>query len=197
MQIILATHNLNKVKEIQKAFADAHIEVLSLHDFPDLPDVIEDGTTIEENSLKKAKEIFEHTAITAVADDTGLEVDFLNGAPGVYAARYAGEGCTYADNNTKMLKALDGVPAEKRGAKFRCVVTLFGDNMHYVTEGVLEGSIIEYECGTNGFGYDPIFKPIGFDITLAELNLDDKNRISHRGQAVREMSKIIKQLTES
>jgi XTP/dITP diphosphohydrolase len=194
MQLILATHNLNKIKEIKKAFDDANIKVLSLHDFPDLPDVIEDGETIEENSLKKAKEIFEHTGIIAIADDTGLEVDYLGGAPGVYAARFAGENCSYADNNRKMLKELQGIPKDQRKAKFRCVVTLFGTNIHHVTEGILEGEIIEELTGKNGFGYDPIFKPKGFDIILAELSLDEKNKISHRGQAINKMVDFIKNM---
>lgn len=195
MKFILATHNLNKIKELKKAFNDADIEILSLHDFSGLPDVVEDGKTIEENSLKKAKEIFEHTGIPAIADDTGLEVDFLNGEPGVYAARYAGEGCSYADNNHKMLSALQGVIKSKRTAKFRCIVTLYGENILEVTEGILDGEIIEESSGTNGFGYDPIFKPKGFDITLAEFNMDDKNKISHRGQAVRKMVEIINNLS--
>ncbi|MBL6964738.1 MAG: RdgB/HAM1 family non-canonical purine NTP pyrophosphatase [Bacteroidetes bacterium] len=194
MQFILATHNLNKIKEIKKAFDDADIEIMSLHDFPDLPDVMEDGETIEENSLKKAKEIFEHTGIAAIADDTGLEVDYLDGAPGVYAARFAGENCTYEDNNLKMLNSLKGVSRGKRGAKFRCIVTLYGENLHHVTEGILDGEIIEKLTGKNGFGYDPIFKPNGFELTLAELSLDDKNKISHRGQAVSKMVEIIREL---
>ncbi len=194
MQFILATHNLNKITEIKKAFDDAEIDILSLHDFPDLPDVIEDGATIEENSLKKAKEIFEHTGITAIADDTGLEVDYLDGAPGVYAARFAGENCTYEDNNLKMLKSLKGVAVDNRGAKFRCIVSIYGQGILEVTQGILEGEIIEELTGNNGFGYDPIFKPKGFEITLAELSLDDKNKISHRGQAVSKMVEIIKSL---
>jgi XTP/dITP diphosphohydrolase len=194
MQFILATHNLNKITEIKKAFDDAEIDILSLHDFPDLPDVIEDGATIEENSLKKAKEIFEHTRITAIADDTGLEVDYLDGAPGVYAARFAGENCTYEDNNIKMLKSLKGVAVDNRGAKFRCIVSMYGQDILEVTQGILEGEIIEELTGNNGFGYDPIFKPKGFEITLAELSLDDKNKISHRGQAVSKMVEIIKSL---
>ena len=169
-----------------------NIEILSLDDYPDLPDVIEDGDTLEHNSLKKAREIYEYSGITTLADDTGLEVKYLNGEPGVYSARWAGEDCSYEDNNRKMLKELSGVPIEKRNAVFKCVITLFGKNLHEITEGILKGKIIEDFAGTKGFGYDPIFQPNGFSITLAEMSLDDKNKISHRGLAVKAMVHVIK-----
>lgn len=196
MEILLATHNKNKIIELSNALQELDIKILSLNDFPDLPDVIEDGDTLEYNSLKKAKEIFEYSGITTIADDTGLEVEYLNGEPGVYSARWAGENCTYEDNNRKMLKELAGISVDKRNAVFRCVITLFGDNLHKTTEGVLNGRIIEGFAGTKGFGYDPIFKPEGFDVTLAEMSLDDKNKISHRGLAVQAMVEIINGLNK-
>ena len=192
MKLLLATHNKNKIIEIKNALQELDIEILSLDDYPDMPDVIEDGDTLEHNSLKKAREIYEYSGITTLADDTGLEVEYLNGEPGVYSARWAGEDCSYEDNNRKMLRELDGVKLDKRDAVFRCVITFFGENLHETTEGVLNGKIIEDFKGQKGFGYDPIFLPKGFDITLAEMSLDDKNKISHRGLAVKAMVKVIK-----
>ena len=192
MEILLATHNKNKIIEIKNAFQELDIEILSLDDYPDMPDVIEDGDTLEHNSLKKAREIYEYSGITTLADDTGLEVECLNGDPGVYSARWAGEDCSYEDNNRKMLKELNGVNIDRRDAVFRCVITLFGEGLHETTEGVLSGKIIEDFKGQKGFGYDPIFQPKGFEITLAEMSLDDKNKISHRGLAVKAMVEFIK-----
>ena len=192
MKLLLATHNKNKIIEIKNALQELDIEVLSLDDYPDMPDVIEDGDTLEHNSLKKAREIYEFSGITTLADDTGLEVEYLNGEPGVYSARWAGEDCSYEDNNRKMLRELEGVELDKRDAVFRCVITLFGENLLETTEGVLNGKIIEDFKGQKGFGYDPIFQPKDFNITLAEMSLDDKNKISHRGLAVKAMVKVIK-----
>ena len=192
MRILLATHNKNKIIEITSALQGLDIDILSLDDYPDLPEVIEDGDTLKHNSLKKAREIFEYSGITTLADDTGLEVKYLNGDPGVYSARWAGEDCSYEDNNRKMLRELDGVALDSRDAVFRCVITLFGENLHETTEGVLKGKIIENFKGQKGFGYDPIFQPKGSDITLAEMSLDDKNKISHRGLAVKAMVEFIK-----
>ena len=198
-KLLLATKNRNKIIEIKKAFSSIKmknlgIEILSLNDFPEMPDVIEDGDTLEYNSLKKAREFYEYAKIPTLADDTGLEIEYLNGAPGVYSARFAGENCSYEDNNNKTLKILTGVPAEKRGAKFRTVITLYQgpDKAIEISEGVLEGEIIEENTGKKGFGYDPIFKPKDSNnLTLAELTLDEKNKISHRGLAVTKMIDII------
>ncbi len=191
MKILLATHNRNKITEITKALSGSEVEILSLNDMPDLPDVEEDGDTLEHNSLKKAMEIFEHTGITTLADDTGLEVEYLNGEPGVYSARWAGEGCSYEDNNRKMLKELEGVPDHLRNAEFRCVITLYGKDILETAESIMRGRIIGKTKGTGGFGYDPLFMPEDLDITLAEMSLEDKNKISHRGQAVKKMAEII------
>lgn len=197
MKIVLATKNKHKIEEITHALNGCGIEILSLNDFPDMPDVIEDGLTLEENSYKKAKEIFEYAKIPSLADDTGLEVDFLNGAPGVYSARYAGEECSYDDNNNKLLKALDGVETAHRTARFRCVMTFFTSDKIEVVAGVLPGKIREEKTGTNGFGYDPIFQPDGFNKVLAEMNMAEKNAISHRGQAVRKMAEYLKSISNS
>ena len=194
-QLLLATKNQGKIIEIKKAFSnlnDFEIEILSLNDFPDMPDVIEDGETLDHNSLKKAKEIYDFSGIPTLADDTGLEINSLNGAPGVYSARFAGENCTYEDNNNKTLELLLNVPTEQRGAQFRTVITLYiSPNKIETTEGVLEGQIIKQKIGKKGFGYDPIFRPNGYNLTLAELDLDEKNKISHRGKAVAKMIKKI------
>ena len=197
MKILLATKNRNKLKEISRALENENIQLLSLNDFPDMPDVVEDSDTLEGNSLKKAKEIFEYSGITTLADDTGLEVDALNGAPGVYSARYAGEECSYKDNNIKLLKDLKGVPKEKRTARFRCVMTLLGTNIKEVREGKLEGEIIEEYKGNDGFGYDPIFLAPNFNKTLAEMTLDEKNKISHRGLALVKIVQLIKSLPKN
>jgi len=197
MKILLATHNKNKIIEIRDALKATGFQVLSLDDFPDLPEVEEDGDTLEHNSLKKAREIFVHAGITTLADDTGLEVEYLNGEPGVFAARWAGEGCTYKDNCDKMLRELKGVPYEKRKAAFKCVITLYGKDILKTTAGELKGHIIEDSRGTDGFGYDPVFIPEGYDITLAEMPLEEKNRISHRGLAVKKMVEIIKQMKKA
>ncbi len=197
MKILLATHNRNKIKEIKEALKGSGNEILSLDDFPDLPEVIEDGDTLEHNSLKKAREIFEHTGITTLADDTGLEVEFLNGEPGVFAARWAGEGCSYKDNCDKMLREMKGVPHEKRIASFRCVITLYGNGILKTSQGILSGYIIDESRGTDGFGYDPVFVPEGYGITLAEMTLEEKNRISHRGLAVKKMAEIIREIKKA
>jgi len=195
MKILLATKNKHKIEEISHALTGCGIEILSLNDLPEMPDVVEDGLTLEENSLKKAREIFEYANITTLADDTGLEVDYLNGAPGVYSARYAGEECSYEDNNNKLLSALKGVAAEKRTARFRCVMTYYSADKIEVVAGVLPGQIKESKSGTNGFGYDPIFQPDGFTKVLAEMSMNEKNAISHRGQAVRKMAEYLKSIS--
>jgi len=197
MKIVLATKNLHKIEEIQHAIENFGIELLSLLDFPNMPDVVEDGLCLEENSLKKAKEISIFTGFTALADDTGLEVDALGGAPGVFSARYAGIEADYSANNIKLLKEIQQIAHPWRTARFRCVMTLYGQNILEVAEGRLEGHIIDNNKGKNGFGYDPIFVPKGYTITLAEMSMEEKNAISHRGQAVNKMAVIIKKLIKN
>ncbi len=197
LKIILATRNKNKIEEIRKATPDDSVTFLSLFDFPEIADVSEDQDSFEGNSLKKAKEVFEASGFTALSDDSGLEVEFLKGAPGVYSARYAGEKADYDANNRKLLHELKDVPPEKRKAQFRCVMTLYGENIFHQSEGLLKGEIIFENRGKKGFGYDPIFIPEGYDRTLAEMSMQEKNSISHRAIALRKMMLFIKTLQQS
>mgnify|MGYP003322475046 FL=1 len=191
MKIILATHNRDKEKELQKALQGINVEICSLFDFPEIGDIEETGTTLLENSLLKARTVFDITGIPAIADDTGLEVSFLDGAPGVYSARYAGDNVSYQDNVTKLLNELDGVPSEKRSARFRTVVTYIDKNEELWTEGYIDGIISETIIGDRGFGYDPVFFVPDIGKTFAELSSDEKNKISHRGIALQKLRKIL------
>lgn len=185
MKLLLATRNPDKLREIKALFDLPHLVLLSALDFPDIPDVVEDGATLEANAEKKAVTLAQATGYWSLADDTGLEVHALDGAPGVYSARYAGENVDYAANNRKLLADLDGVP--DRAARFRCVIALAepAGRTHYV-EGVCRGRIVEATRGDCGFGYDPLFMPEGYERTFAELSPEEKNRISHRGRALAE-----------
>jgi len=190
-ELVLATRNRNKVIELVALLGDLGITIRTLDEFPDAPDVVEDGDTCEANAVKKARAIAESTGLPAVADDTGLEVDALGGRPGVYAARYAGEDATYEDNCRKLLRELTGVPREQRTARFLTVaaIALPSDGIR-VAQGTLEGVIAEEASGTLGFGYDPVFLIPELGKTLAQLPADQKNTISHRAKAfakVREM----------
>jgi XTP/dITP diphosphohydrolase len=191
MKIILATHNRDKEKELQNSLQGINIEICSLFDFPEIGDIEETGTTLLENSLLKARTVFNITGIPTIADDTGLEVDFLDGAPGVYSARYAGNNVSYQDNVNKLLIKLDGVPREKRKAKFRTVVTYIDKNEELWTEGRIDGIISESIIGDGGFGYDPIFFVPHIGKTFAELSSAEKNKISHRGIALQKLRKIL------
>lgn len=190
-ELVLATRNHDKVIELVALLGDLGITIRTLDEFPDAPDVVEDGDTCEANAVKKARAIAESTGLPAVADDTGLEVDALGGRPGVYAARYAGEDATYEDNCQKLLRELIGVPHEQRTARFLTVaaIALPSDGIR-VAQGTLEGVIAEEANGTLGFGYDPVFLIPKLGKTLAQLPADQKNTISHRAKAfakVREM----------
>jgi XTP/dITP diphosphohydrolase len=184
--IVLATHNRNKVAEIA-AILGGDRSIRSAADFH-LKEPVEDGLTLLDNAWIKARYVHECTGLPALADDTGLEVDALNGAPGVYSSRFAGPAATYADNNSKLLKLLEGLTAERRAARFRCVAAFVDDGMEYWTDGVCEGMILDEFRGNSGFGYDPLFFVSALGKTLAEMNLEEKNRISHRGQAFRRMA---------
>ena len=183
MKLVIATRNAHKLKEIQAIFNFQSLEVLSAFDFPEIPDVVEDGDTLEENAVKKAVEIATETGCWAMADDSGLEVAALNGAPGVYSARYAGEHCSYSDNNEKLLREL--ADKSDRSAQFRTVIALSDPKGSIQTlEGTCSGKIMNELRGTNGFGYDPLFVPNGYTETFAQLSSDVKNRISHRARAL-------------
>ncbi len=183
--VVLATRNQHKVQEIRALLVEMPMTFLSLTDFPDLPDVVEDGSTCQENAVKKAKETAAGTGHWALADDTGLEVDALDGRPGVCAARYAGEGATYADNCEKLLEELQQIPAGQRAARFLTVMVLSDpEGQTEVVEGELQGQITEQFYGSHGFGYDPVFYVPKAKKTLAEMTLAEKNELSHRGQAL-------------
>jgi XTP/dITP diphosphohydrolase len=188
-RLLLATRNEGKRRELAALLEGLDIQVLSLREVGDVPEVVEDGATFADNAIKKAREVAAVTGLPTLADDSGLEVDALGGAPGVYSARYAGEGASDAANNAKLLGALGGVPAAQRGARYRVVLTLhdpdgpLGASPH-LEHGVCEGRIREAPAGQGGFGYDPLFEPVGFECTMAELDPTEKNRISHRGQAM-------------
>jgi len=195
MKLILATRNQHKTKEIKKILADPQIEILTLKDFPDVSEVEETGKTLEENAVIKAKSVYTATGIPALADDSGLEVDALDGAPGVMSARFAGPGCSYKDNNLKLLDLLKSVPEEKRGATFRCVVVLVLNPVDVrIAEGRVKGVITPKEIGKNGFGYDPVFFYTELGRTFAELEPEEKNRISHRGIAFRKVKELVKRI---
>jgi XTP/dITP diphosphohydrolase len=193
--LVLATRNRHKGEELAALLGDLPIRIRTLADFPHAPEVVEDGTTCEANAIKKATEIARATGLPAVADDTGLEVDALDGRPGVYAARYAGEQATYADNCRKLLQELSGVPREQRTARFLTVAALAGpDGTVRVTQGALDGVITEQPRGGQGFGYDPVFFVPALGRTLAELSPAEKNAISHRAAAFRKMKEILRGL---
>ena len=189
-KLILASNNAKKVKEIKEILEGLPIEVKSLKDEGIDIDVVEDGKTFEENAKKKAKEIYEFLLskgkkdFIVLADDSGLEVDYLNGEPGIYSARYSGEHGNDDKNNEKLLENLEGVSKEKRGAQFVCQLSLFTDKGEYYTvRGEVRGFIIESIQGKGGFGYDPLFFYEPFNKTFGELEAEEKNKISHRGIA--------------
>lgn len=191
--MVLATANRHKVEEISGMLADLGVVVRSLAEFPGAPEVIEDGLTYRENALKKARAAAMFTGKPALADDTGLEVDALDGRPGLHAARFAGEGCTFQDNIRKLLGLLEGVPEERRGARFVCVLAFVEpDGREYVVEGELRGRITTAPAGVGGFGYDPVFYVPEVGRTLAELSPEEKNRISHRRRALDKARELIK-----
>lgn len=190
-KIILATHNNHKAVELQTFLRGLLFEVLTLNDLPEDIELSEDGTTFQENALQKARTIHERTHILSLADDSGLEVSFLNGRPGVYSARYSGPGATDELNNEKLLREMCGVAPRRRQAQFRSVLALVGKGIEELTEGICTGTLAESPRGTNGFGYDPIFIPDGFSCTYAELTAEEKNRISHRSRSFEKMNEVL------
>ncbi len=185
--IVLASGNPGKVREIGQLLAEHAVQVLPQSDF-DTPDIEETGLTFVENAILKARNAATHSGLPALADDSGLEVDALNGAPGIYSARYAGEGCTDADNNAKLLDALQDVPEAQRTARFQCLLVYLrhpDDPTPLIVQGTWEGRILTAPSGANGFGYDPLFYVPEYDCSSADLPADTKNRLSHRGQALR------------
>ncbi|MFT5278883.1 MAG: XTP/dITP diphosphohydrolase [Bacteroidia bacterium] len=191
MKLVFASNNAHKLKEV-KAKLPSNFEVLSLKDVLGEVDIIEDGATLEENAAIKARYVYNETGLNCFADDTGLEITALNGEPGVYSARYAGEDCSFDDNMNKVLQNLKN--AEDRSAKFRTVICLIIDGKESLFAGEVEGVMTEDKRGGDGFGYDPIFLPDGFSESFAEMSLDQKNQISHRGRAVEKLVNRLAQL---
>jgi len=193
MQLVLATNNRDKIKEIRHVLEGLPLTVLTHDYFPDFPDPEETGATLEENAILKARAIAAHCGIAALADDTGLEVDALGGAPGVISSRYAGPDASYRDNYLKLLRELEGVPPEKRTARFRCVIAIAWDEDRVeAVEGRVEGFIAEDVIGERGFGYDPVFVYPPTGKRFAEMTLEEKNAVSHRGRALRAARELIK-----
>ena len=184
-KIVIASSNNHKVSEISVKIQPFFDKILSLSDFPEIGEIIEDGNTIEENSFKKSRASFEHTNIASIADDTTLEVDALNGDPGLFTARYAGEKATYEENMTKLLHNLDGIEDNLRSARFRTIISFVDGKNDFHVEGRLEGRILNKKIGNNGFGYDPIFQSTEFKMSLAEMDSKLKNEVSHRGLAIK------------
>jgi XTP/dITP diphosphohydrolase len=182
--LVLASRNKDKIKELRLALKDFEIDLKSSYDFPELEEVVEDKSTLEGNALKKARYTSQITGLPAASDDTGLEVNALDGRPGVYSARYSGQNATYQQNTEKLLRELSEVKMKDRGAQFRTVIAFTNDVETHTFEGVCRGKILRQPSGTGGFGYDPVFQPKGFDQTFAELDEKQKNEISHRGKAV-------------
>lgn len=196
MKIVIATRNADKYKEIKQILDKKDLEILSLRDFPDAPEVEETGTTLEENALLKAKSAAEATGLPAIADDTGLLVDALEGAPGVRSARFAGENASYEDNCSLLLSKLDGIQDGNRTAKFVCIAALVDEKSTITANGEVEGVIIKEQRGTNGFGYDPIFLPDQSDLTFGEMTVEEKSTFSHRSIAFNEMLRIIQDMRQ-
>jgi len=195
-ELVIATKNRDKGREIAAILSDLPVTVRGLWEWPEAPDVDETGDTLEANALLKAQSAVIHTGLPAVADDTGLEVDALDGAPGIYSARYAGEAATYADNRAKLLDALAGVAEPQRTARFRTVIALvYPDRTHEAVEGTVEGIITGHERGTKGFGYDAIFLYPSTGKTFAEMTPEAKNAVSHRGQALMALKSRLRELT--
>jgi XTP/dITP diphosphohydrolase len=192
MEIVLATRNKKKIAEITRITADLPITILSLADFPGCPETVEDRDTFEGNATKKADEVCRSTGKAALADDSGLAVDALAGAPGVYSARYAGEGANDVRNNEKLLSELRGVPPAERTARFVCCMALaFPDGSIKTFFGEARGSITMEPKGKTGFGYDPVFVPDGFTRTFAEMAGEEKDRLSHRGKAIEKLAQFL------
>lgn len=194
--LLIGSGNRDKRRELAELLSGSGWTVKSLADYPDVEEPVEDGDTFQANATLKAKYYGERFGVPCVADDSGLEVDALGGAPGVYSARYAGEGCTYDDNNRKLIDALRETPATDRGARFVCCAAfLDGDGAVHIEEGEVRGHIAEAPRGVEGFGYDPVFVPDGESRTFAEMTAAEKHAVSHRGRAFARMAKFLRAKT--
>jgi len=193
MELLFATNNKHKIREISDLL-HADFRIMGLADVNITEDIPEDEDTLAGNALGKARYVHERTGMNVFADDTGLEVDALGGEPGVFSARYAGEGKSFDDNIDKLLLRMEGVT--DRRARFRTVIALILDDREHLFEGAVEGEILSERRGTGGFGYDPVFRAEGFDLTFAEIPLSEKNTVSHRARAMRKLLEFLSSVTE-
>jgi XTP/dITP diphosphohydrolase len=193
MEIILATHNLDKCKELQVSFNDTNVKVYTLKDFPEIGDIIEDGDTLEANAFIKSRTVFKETGIPTISDDTGLFIAALNGQPGIFSARYAGENCSYTDNVNKVLIEMNNIDISLREATFKTVVTYVSKDLELVAEGSVKGIITKKPKGNKGFGYDPIFYVSELQKTFAEMDINEKQKISHRSRAIDNLQKLFRE----
>lgn len=192
VRIIFATGNQGKLREIQEIMADMDVEIISMKEAGISVDIVEDGTTFEENAMIKAKAIAKYTDAIVMADDSGLEIDYLNKEPGIYSARYLGEDTSYDIKNQALLDRMEGVSQEKRTARFVCAIAaVFPDGDEQIVRETMEGFVGYNIAGENGFGYDPIFYLEEYGCTSAEISPEEKNRISHRGKALKAMKKLL------
>lgn len=192
-RIVFATGNAGKVREVQAILADMGMEVLSMKEAGISIDIVEDGTTYEENALIKAREVAKYTDAIVMADDSGIEIEFMDNGPGIYSARFLGEDTSYTIKNNYIINQLDGVPDEKRTARYVCAIaTVLPNGEELTTRGIFEGRIGYEEAGENGFGYDPIFYVPRFGKTTAQLSPEEKNQVSHRGLALEAMKAELK-----
>jgi len=198
--LLIATSNMGKAKEISEALKNFNLEIKTLKDFPNIAPPQETGNTFFENAYLKAKYYAEKTGLLSLADDSGLEVDILNGAPGIYSSRFAGENASDEENNKKLLELLKNVPLEKRKARFVCVIVVYHPSGKYIkSEGIWEGLIGFEPRGSYGFGYDPIFlvPEYNYKKTAAELPIEEKNKLSHRGKALVKLKDILAEFLKS
>ncbi|MBT2735808.1 XTP/dITP diphosphatase [Bacillus sp. ISL-7] len=196
-EVIIATKNPGKAREFEHIFASRGIEVRTLLDFPEIPDVDETGTTFEENAILKAEAVSQALGKMVIGDDSGLMVDALEGRPGIYSARYAGEPKNDQNNTDKVLSELKGLPDEKRSARFYCALAVSVPGQESITvSGTCEGRILEEQRGTNGFGYDPVFYVPEKGLAMAELSSEEKNKISHRANALKKLDVVLDSILE-
>ena len=197
MELVIATHNKDKFKELFLGLESLDLKLRSLNDFPEIGEIIEDGDTLEENALIKARTVFKLTGLPSISDDTGLEVAALNCQPGIYTARYAGENCSYSDNVNKMMDEMKLVPWESRNAEFKTYMAYVDKHVELTACGVVKGKIDKKIKNVGGFGYDPIFYVSEFKRTFSEMSIEQKNKISHRGKAIKAIKlKLIKHLNQ-
>jgi XTP/dITP diphosphohydrolase len=195
MILVFATNNLHKLSEIKHMLQNTQIEILSLKDIGCFEEIPETSETLQGNALQKAQYIYDQYGMNCFADDTGLEVEALYGKPGVYSARYAGEACSFDDNINKLLTNLNGI--ENRRACFKTVIALIIDGEKYLFSGEVSGNILTERKGNNGFGYDPVFKPEGYDRSFAEMDTNTKNSLSHRFHATLKLHQFLSEISEN